>query len=279
MTLPPNFRFSQSVLQDFVDCKRRFELRYLLNISWPAIKAQPAIENELHLQQGARFHHMVRQHQLGVPSERIFEMVSNDQRLTQWWHDYLRYFQKIDTWEGDRHPEITLSASIDVYNLIAKLDLLVIIPGEQVLIFDWKTSHRRPDRKWLSNRVQTHLYPYLVVESGRYLNKGKRIKPEDVEMVYWFPNFPNQQAKYQYNPEQYSRDTEYLRNLVKQIEKIDKGQFPLTDDLRQCRYCVYRSLCNRGSSAGPLDEIADQFDYDKMEDLDFNFEQIAEIEY
>ena len=64
MRLIENFQFSQANLQDFVDCRRRFQLRYLQHIAWPAIESEPVLENERFLQQGARFHRMIQQHLL-----------------------------------------------------------------------------------------------------------------------------------------------------------------------------------------------------------------------
>ena len=47
--LPPGFQFSQRSLQDYVDCRRRFELRYLQNLAWPAVEAEPHLEQEKRL--------------------------------------------------------------------------------------------------------------------------------------------------------------------------------------------------------------------------------------
>lgn len=46
MSLPEDFTFSQSMLQDFVDCPRRFELRYLLDARWPAQETAQALQYE-----------------------------------------------------------------------------------------------------------------------------------------------------------------------------------------------------------------------------------------
>ena len=46
MTLPPTFQFSQNSLQDYVDCPRRFQLRYLLRQPWPAVESEPLSEYE-----------------------------------------------------------------------------------------------------------------------------------------------------------------------------------------------------------------------------------------
>jgi hypothetical protein len=44
--LPPAFQFSQTSLQDFSDCQRRFQLRYLQEQDWPAPVAEPMAEME-----------------------------------------------------------------------------------------------------------------------------------------------------------------------------------------------------------------------------------------
>ncbi len=40
MALPSDFQFSQSSLQDYVDCPWRFYLRYIRQLAWPAIVAE-----------------------------------------------------------------------------------------------------------------------------------------------------------------------------------------------------------------------------------------------
>ncbi len=62
LVLPDDFQFSQASLNDFAQCRRRFQLRYLQKVNWPALETEPALENEQRMQRGARFHRMVRQH-------------------------------------------------------------------------------------------------------------------------------------------------------------------------------------------------------------------------
>ncbi len=46
MTASPNsFTFSQSSLQDYMDCARRFQLRYIDQLNWPAINTETVVEN------------------------------------------------------------------------------------------------------------------------------------------------------------------------------------------------------------------------------------------
>ena len=69
--LPADFQFSQGSLQDFVYCRRRFQLRYLMQLAWPAVAAEPADEHDIQLRQGEAFHHLVHQHMLGLPIEQL----------------------------------------------------------------------------------------------------------------------------------------------------------------------------------------------------------------
>jgi len=71
MPLPEAFQFNQAILQDAVECRRRFQLRYLLELAWPAPVAEPAEEYEAHARAGEAFHRLIHQHQLGLPVERL----------------------------------------------------------------------------------------------------------------------------------------------------------------------------------------------------------------
>ena len=52
-----NFTFSQASLQTYTDCPRRFQLRYVLNVRWPADHDQPVIERERRAREGQEFHY------------------------------------------------------------------------------------------------------------------------------------------------------------------------------------------------------------------------------
>ncbi len=69
--LPAQFAFSQSSLQDYADCPRRFQLRYLDKLIYPAAETEPALENEKHLQEGQNFHRLAQQYLLGIPTEKL----------------------------------------------------------------------------------------------------------------------------------------------------------------------------------------------------------------
>ena len=50
--LPDDFSFSQASLQDFEVCRRRFYLRYVLGLRWPASPAEPIDEHERRVRWG-----------------------------------------------------------------------------------------------------------------------------------------------------------------------------------------------------------------------------------
>lgn len=284
MTLPDDFQFSQHSLQDYVDCPRRFQLRYLNRVTWPAVEAEPALENERRLQQGAAFHKLVHQHALGIPVEQLSSALT-DEELRRWLRNYLR--EPPPDLPPTRHPEVALSAPLDSYRLVAKYDLVAVEAGRRGVIVDWKTSRKRPSRKWLSQRLQTRVYPYLLVEASSQLNQGQPLQPQQVTMVYWFANFPADSEQFAYDLAQHEADQVYLTSLVKEIEDLatraaqdpTEEVFPLTTNERHCHFCPYRSLCVRGVAAGPLAEMEEEVDAEEDFEFTIDFEQIAEIDY
>src|SRR3972149_6069971 len=79
---------SQASLQDYNDCPRRFELRYIQKLSYPAIETEPALENEKHLQEGEYFHRLAQQHLIGIPADQITKL-ANTPHPQRWWENFL----------------------------------------------------------------------------------------------------------------------------------------------------------------------------------------------
>jgi CRISPR/Cas system-associated exonuclease Cas4 (RecB family) len=281
--LQPDFQFSQSSLQDFVDCQRRFQLRYIQRLAWPALETEPVLDNERFLQKGSRFHRLVQQHVLGVPEENL-EKGIQEPELARWWEHYLGGALKTIGFEGLSYPanllpEISISAPMGNYRLIAKYDLLVNKDDGHWLIVDWKTSRKRPRRDWLLEKLQTYVYPYLLVRAGTSLNGGQEIEPLLIEMVYWFADFPDQPERISYSEAKFQTDENYLQSLLARISRLKGDAFRKTDRLERCAYCVYRSLCERGSQAGSIDEYPDAGEGGDTEGFELDFDQIAEIEF
>jgi hypothetical protein len=282
MPLPTDFQFSQASLQDFVDCPERFYLRYVRDVAWPAVEAEPIEQHERHLRHGQVFHQMVQQHLLGIPEERLSQMVS-DPDLARWWRNY-RTYRPADL-PGVRRPEVALTATVAGHRLVAKYDLLLVAPGapppqRPFTIFDWKTSEVRTKTHTLKSRLQTRVYRYLLVRAGDHLNDGEPIPPEDVTMVYWFAEHPELPARLPYDAAQYREDTTYFTRLIERIAAMPDAAFERTDDVRRCRYCPYRSYCDRGVTAGDVhDAEAPPPEPLEAPEIDFDFEQIAEIAF
>ena len=177
------------------------------------------------------------------------------------------------------YPEVSLSASLAGYRLEAKVDLVMILPGGGARIYDWKTSRRKPERRWLAGRLQTRLYPYLLTRAGAALNGGVDLSPEQVEMIYWFADHPTQAERMAYSPQAFQDDESYLSELIATLQRLGEADFHLTTDLRRCAYCSYRSLCDRGTRAGEMDETQAETGVDGEVAISLDFEQIGEIEF
>lgn len=274
-SLPASFTFSQTSLQDYADCPRRFQLRYLDRLAYPAMEAEPALEHERRMAEGATFHRMAQQFLVGIPEEKVARQ-ANTPDLARWWKNFT-YTKEILGLKSQPalFPEATLSAGLGAFRLAAKYDLIVRAAEGRFLVYDWKTYRKRPRNEALASRWQTRVYRALLVKAGKQLNNGQSIAPEQCEMIYWFSDFPDEPAHFPYTPLQYQRDWDALTRLVEEIQSA--ADFPKTDDLNQCAYCAYRSYCERGTQAGDLD--ATEIEPEAEAHFDVDFEQIGEIAF
>lgn len=284
MKIRTDFQFSQSSLQDYLDCQRRFELRYLLHVEWPALQSEPVIEQEEHIELGHRFHQIVQQHILGIPEAILIQPNGDGSTdLQRWWLNY-RQSDPLSDLPEQRYPEYTLSMPFAGFRLLAKFDLVAIRPGQNAVILDWKTSRKRQPGSVLRKRIQSRVYPLVLASAGAILNGGVSIRPEQIEMIYWFPEFPERPERFAYTAEDCLSDQEYLTKIVQEIAGREEGQFFPTDQVKQCTFCVYRSLCSRGTRSGDWEAAEEDLgetglDANTKPDLDFNFDQIGEISF
>jgi hypothetical protein len=284
MALPDGFLFSQSNLQDYLECQRRFQLRYLLHQAWPAVEAEPYLEHERRMDLGARFHKIARQFLIGLPEDQIKQSIIHDEAINLWWNDFIKALHggtlEMLLENGNQHfEEITLSVPVGEFRLIAKYDLLIVNPDGKIVIFDWKTSQNHPKRRWLAERMQTHVYPFVLAGAASSLLEGVENNPDQLEMVYWFANQPDQVERFNYNEKSYLEDGRVLSDLITTISLKTEPVFPLTPDIKRCLYCTYRSLCNRGVTAGDLQHLEQEPETDEGEEISIDFDQIGEIEF
>ena len=211
---------------------------------------------------------MAQQSLIGLPADKLARMATSPE-LNRWWDNFLERGPVLDGFK--LYPELTLSAPVGPHRLTAKYDL-VAVSAEKALIFDWKTYRKRPKDEWMAAKLQTKVYRALLVVAGAHLNGGAAFVPEQIEMTYWYADFPGDPAKFPYDAKQHKRDWARLLKLVGEINA--KQSFPLTDDEKKCAYCPYRSYCNRGIIAGAMDDVETELSI-----LDVSIEQIQEIEF
>lgn len=268
-----------------MDCAQRFKLRYLDRLSYPAAETEPTLENEKHQQEGEYFHRLLQQYFIGIPAEQIAKF-ANTANLQRWWENFQNSKDLTDLRAsrskspGDRgdlsglFPEATLSAPLSGHRLLAKYDLIAVQNGKAI-IYDWKTYRKRPRNEWLAARMQTRVYRALLVQAGAHLNQGKPFEPEQIEMIYWFADFPEEPARFPYNAAQFARDWDMLLKLSEEVTTA--SSYPLTEDRQKCLFCTYRSYCERGIRAGDIEQAEAERDAEEL--FDVNFEQIGEIAF
>lgn len=293
--LPPGFQFSQSSLQDFVDCRRRFQYRYLQRLDWPALVAEPAADSdqtlltlEQRLQLGERFHHLAHQHLSGVPLAQVETMLQADRTaggelLRRWWEAYRSTVPQIlglpdwdDPLPPGLYPELSVSAGLAGFRLLAKFDLVVIRPGAAQIV-DWKTGRRPTAVRRMADRLQTRVYRYLLRRTAPVLWPAQNLTPEQIEMIYWFGEDPTRPVRLPYSEAQFRADEAYLSELIQQIQNLGENEFPLTSREEHCRFCVYRSLCERGVRAGAAEE--EEWAWEELPSPFESLDQINEISF
>ena len=291
--LPPTFSFSQSSLQAYEDCPRRFWLAYVEQLPWPAVEASPVQEHEAVMRQGERFHRLVQRAEIGIAPEEI--AAGLEPPLAGWFDAYLAH-RPDDLPDAAREIERVLSIPFrrdgaatpeTPFRLAAKYDLIAIEPEGRAIIVDWKTSKRRADVSTLRHRLQSIVYPYVLVEASAGLPWGP-VRPEQVEMRYWFTAAPGQPVTLRYDAAQHAANHARLQRLLADIlgggSEADFSKVADTPANRSrfCAFCIYRSRCNRGAAAGDLDDLGDAEDFfavDLDKALEFTLDDVEELAF
>jgi RecB family exonuclease len=249
-TLPLGFQFSQTKLQDFEDCARRFYLKYILCQPWPSPLAQPQEEFERAIKRGQRFHRIVERHQLGISLEILRRSTADDPEIQNWLNSYQSLLGRFGKFERV-WPEVTLSTKIAGYPLVAKFDLIGL-QGPNVVAVDWKTGHL-PDSSRLSSRMQTVIYLYMLHKEVRQL-----VGPAVERFTLTYAGIlDNDLRSFTVDAENVAIYEQHIRSIIEAIEEsIHRAQFAKVESNRPCRFCYYRGLCERGTSPyATLDEL------------------------
>lgn len=271
MRIEPGFVFSANSLQDYLDCPRRFELRYLLKLAWPAVESEPALKFEKHMLLGKQFHQLAQQYLNGIESSLLTENIL-DSDLSIWFGNWLGYIGEKKF--KYKYIEFPLRAVIGDFQIMAVYDLIATTEIGGLLILDWKTSIKIPKKENLAQRAQTMLYPYVAAEAVSRFIPEESILPQQVQMEYVFVSHSDLNTiGFSYTPEQHISTQQYLQELIHEITMRESGEFESCQDERRCKFCVYRSLCERGELAGSMDEIEEAgVGEDSLLHLDFDFQ-------
>lgn len=279
MYLPDNFVFTQSNLQDYVDCPRRFELRYLMGVRWPARNVDNEVDLRDWLAMGNQFHFMAHQFFSGLSAEVISRSIQ-DPMLMEWWQRFMAWHDEQD-FSGQNHSETVLYAQVNGSRAAAKFDLINQQKDGRYRIIDWKTSLRKPGTARLLDRIQSSFYPLILVLAGKNLSpQAAQILPEQIEMMYWFTSNPDAPVVRGYDQSQFKADQSKYASLFQKIRSKRPGEFLLTEEIRHCQACSYRTMCDRMAEPGQTadyDDLAEENELvELLERMTSELDQIGE---
>ena len=253
---------SQYKLATFLTCQRRFQLRYLRHLPWPATPLPERTEQRL--QQGQDFHQLLERRFLGL---KISPAMIPDSLVRQWWGQFEANSPVKNIPPNARFlPETGLTVPLGDHLLYGRFDLLVIGEDEQnrpfAHIFDWKTG-RPPAPSELKDRWQTRLYLALLAEGGSaFWPQGVQLAPEQISLTYWYVQAADAPITVGYSAAEHQVNWDELQQYTHQINEAmgadsTADSWPLTDDWSHCRECAYQSFCGRqgaGTAVPELDE-------------------------
>lgn len=261
-------RLSQSALSAFSRCARRYYLRFVRRLEWPAPLTGSEQEWERSLRRGESFHLLIQQQALGMDVDRIVTAAQDDE-LARWWKSWRRWAPAPPA--GRLFTELELEVAAAGCRLVARFDRLVVDDDGAIHIVDWKTG-AASTAEVLQRSWQTAVYRYVALEAGAVLTGGVpagRGEPdaESVRFTYWQTAAPEEPILLGYSVADHERARTRLETALQRIEALLPGgesAFPRTDDVTACRHCPYRSYCERGREA----PVGLDFDVDEDAEAD-----------
>lgn len=239
-------RLSRLRLETFLRCQRRFQLRYVVNLPWPAPPDEP--ERVVWQQRGELFHQLVAQYYLGTPVDLVDESVLPDE-VRGWWRAFLSRPPAAADSEL-KLVETTLTVPFAGWQLLGRFDLLVK-NNDTIHLFDWKTGFPRPEAA-LANDWQTRLYMALLWLGHKAIGIDQ-LPADKLTMSYWYARRPEEAVTFCFERAWHERNVAELESIISQIttrsgEEKEKV-WPLTEDLQECAACGYRNYCGRQEAA------------------------------
>ena len=249
---------SQYKLANFLACQRRFQLRSLRRLPWPASPLPERTEQVL--QQGQDFHQLLERHFLGL---HISLASIEDGRIQQWWRAFQTHSPVQHLPPNTRFlPETGLTVPLGNHLLYGRFDLLVTGEDDEgrpfAHVFDWKTG-RPIAAADLQLRWQTRLYLALLAEGGgAFWPQAVPLAPEQIRLTYWFVQEPEAPITIGYSTAEHATNWNELQQIATQLDEAFAADiWPLTEDWNHCRECAYQIYCGRqgvGTAVPELDE-------------------------
>ena len=252
-----NFCFSQSNLETYTKCQRRFFLRYVRRLQWPASPAVVEDDFERAIGRGRLFHSLVVQETLGIDVAGMVRQ-SKDGLLGKWWRNYLHH-EPVSLPQGKTFSEVEISVPLGKNRLLARFDRVVFAGDGSVWIVDWKTGKNKPAFASYKNSWQTLVYRYVMAEGGRVLTQGRAIAPEKIVMVYWHPGYPERLQPIRYSQSDHVQARKRLESQVKLMgERRFESDFQKTANEASCSHYQYSAYCERAHVPGCEWEVEEE---------------------
>ena len=252
---------TQTQINAFERCRRLYYLKYISRLVWPVETSAPG-----NVREGDDFHLLARQLILGFPRESLI-LPADEPELVTWVETFCRKQPIGKPQQLFAEKEVSLSFADVLW--LGKFDALAVT-DDRLTIFDWKTGSLPPDRTHYARSPQTRLYRFLACSCApRLLGAGMHGVPaENIEMVYWFPQYPEGTLRLPYSEEEYGQDMTWLRTLAREMLKTEEADYPRTEKLRRCEHCGYRSYCFPETALNPIDpDLPDPAEPEPPDDL------------
>jgi hypothetical protein len=256
---------SQAKLAAFLTCRQRFYRAALWQSQWPGAPLPDDTAEQI--ARGKQFHRLLERHFLGLPTD---PADNADAQVQQWWRAFQRRPPALPP--GRRLPEHRLTLPIGNHLLHGRFDLLIAGETEAgqpyAHLYDWKTGKARREGH-LRQDWQTRLYLALLAEGGGALwQNGRSPTPDQITITYWYASEPDNPRVIPYSAPWHKENWADIQAIVAQIEAaLAADEWPLTDDLGECRRCAYQVICGRQVAGPPSPPPPDEAE--TPEELDF----------
>ncbi len=229
---------SRYKLQNWRDCQRRFQLRYVTRKRWPLAPVPAGLS--VAFEKGELFHRILEQHYMGLPVALPSDAAED---VKQWWGNFQAHPPLVP--DGAKHPEMSLSVPIGRHFLFGRYDLL-ILGDDHAHILDWKTERNPRSAAKLQADWQTRLYLTMIAEGGNAL--GRSYTPDQIGITYWFARHPDQSVTLRYTQAEHDQNWATLNAEVARLEarlQLSDAEWNKTEDWGKCEHCHYQAYCGR----------------------------------